>query len=161
MPPGIVRICSITSKHQFAAVTGGNICVRSIGHISRHGDKAELTIFGFVKPGKTRRGLRGFCPGPGGSDPGKTGCSSPLREGKKKKPPRRTTSFFQCHGLPREQAPGGAAPASPYHSSTFVRFCQALVFNSEAGSHGIHPERGIGSSGGSFPGPSGEPAPHP
>ena len=43
----------------------------------------------------------------------------------------------------------------------FVRFCQAQIFNSGAGSHGTHPERGIGFPGGSFSGQSGGPAPTP
>ena len=107
MPPGIVRICTISSKHQFAAVTGGNICVRSIGHISRHGDKAELTIFGFVKPGKTRRGWRGFCPGPDGSDPGKTGSSSPQREGKKRSRPEGRPLFSNATDYPGSRPPKG------------------------------------------------------
>ena len=45
--------------------------------------------------------------------------------------------FPQCHGLSDGQAPEGATPALHGHSSTFVRVCQAPVFDSEAGSHGI------------------------
>lgn len=113
MPPGNVRICSISSKHQFAAVTGGIICVRSIGHISRQGDKAELTIFGFVKPGFSRRGWRGFCPGLGGSDPGKTGSSSPQREGKKRSRLDLDDLFFPMPRTTQEVGPrrGGTSLA--------------------------------------------------
>lgn len=37
----------------------------------------------------------------------------------------------------RKREPGGPAPASQRHSSTFVRFCQAPFFYSGAGSHGV------------------------
>ena len=61
--------------------------------------------------------------------------------------------FPQCLGLSDGQAPEGATPALHGHSSTFVRVCQAPVFDSEAGSHGIRVMGGFqGSPGGSCPG---------
>ena len=77
----------------------------------------------------------------------------------KKKPYRSTTSFSECPGLLTQAPEVGATPASQGHSNTFVRVCQGSVFDSEAGSHGMHHRRGTGLSGGAFPGRSGEPPP--
>lgn len=45
-------------------------------------------------------------------------------------------SFPPMSRTARKQGPEGPTPALPRYSSTFVRVCQASVFESEAGSHG-------------------------
>lgn len=54
----------------------------------------------------------------------------------KKEAVPKNDSFFPMSWTARKQGPEGPTPASHGHSSTFVRVCQAPVFDSVAGSHG-------------------------
>ena len=70
--------------------------------------------------------------------PAKTGHQMAAPEAKKKSS-KSGRPLFPMSRTARKQAPRGtgATSASHGHSSTFVRVCQAPVFDSEAGSHGI------------------------
>ena len=96
------------------------------GLISSNAD-SPFDNFRIVKPGARLAAGAAFGALGGKKGAVRKGYQMPA-PGAKKEAALSDDFFPQCHGLPREQAPEGATPASPHHSSTAPVFCQGSSF---------------------------------